>query len=80
MEIPEIIAIANRLNKTPAQILLKWIIQRDVAVIPKSINANRLRQNMSLFDFNLTENDLVTIKKLDEEIRVCDFSFLPGYR
>lgn len=79
MEIPEIVAIANRLNKAPAQILLKWILQRDIAVIPKSTNEYRLRQNISLFDFSLTENDMAAIKKLDIGIRVCNFDFFQGY-
>lgn len=79
LEIPEINVIATRLNKSPAQILLKWIIKRGVAAIPKSTNANRLRQNISLFDFDLTDDDMETIKKLDKGIRIVNFEFFQGY-
>lgn len=72
-------AIASRLGKSPAQILLKWIIKRGVAAIPKSTNAARLRQNLSLFDFDLTDDDMETMKKLDKGIRICTFDFFQGY-
>lgn len=78
LDIPEIIAIATRLGKTPAQILLKWITKRGVAAIPKSTNANRLQQNLALFDFDLTEADMDTIKKLDKGIRIVKFDFFQG--
>lgn len=73
LDIPEINTIATRLGKTPAQILLKWIVKRGVIAIPKSTNANRLRQNLALFDFDLTEGDMETIKKLDKGIRIVSF-------
>lgn len=71
--------IANRLNKTPAQILLKWILQRDIAAIPKSTNPERLRQNLDLFNFNLSNDDMDVLRTLDRDCRLCDFSFFKGY-
>lgn len=79
LEIPAVIAIANRLGKSPAQILLKWILERGVAAIPKSTNAGRLQQNLDLFNFELTAEDMETLAGLDEGIRVVDFSFFKGY-
>ncbi|XP_055319061.1 aldo-keto reductase family 1 member A1 [Sitodiplosis mosellana] len=78
LEIPEVKAIATRLGKTPAQILLKWIVKRGVAAIPKSTNAGRLRENLALFDFDLTTEDMETIKGLDKGIRICTFDFFQG--
>lgn len=78
MEIPEVIAMATRLGKSPAQILLKWIVKRGVAAIPKSTNATRLRQNLELFDFDLTADDMETLKQLDKGIRICTFDFFQG--
>lgn len=78
MENPEVTKIAERLNKTPAQILLKWILQRGIAAIPKSTNPGRLRQNLDLFNFELTDGEMATLKGLDAGIRVCDFGFFKG--
>lgn len=78
LEIPEVKAIATRLGKQPAQILLKWIIKRGVATIPKSTNAARLRQNLALYDFDLTDDDMATLKGLDKGIRICTFDFFQG--
>lgn len=79
LEIPEVVAIAQRVNKTPAQVLLRWILERGVAPIPKSTNPTRLQENLNLYDFSLTEEDLETLKGLDKGFRVCDFSFFAGY-
>lgn len=70
--------MANRLGKTPAQILLKWILERGVAAIPKSTNPTRLRQNLDIFDFELSDADMVILKGLDKGIRICDFGFFKG--
>lgn len=78
MENPEIIKIAERLNKTPAQILLRYILERGVAAIPKSTNAGRLQKNIELFDFSLNGEDMKTINQLDQNVRVCDFAFFQG--
>lgn len=78
LEIPEVNEIAKRENKTPAQILLKWILERGVSTIPKSTNENRLKQNLDIFDFHLTSDDMNVLKGLDKGIRVCDFDFFPG--
>jgi alcohol dehydrogenase (NADP+) len=78
LEDTEVIRIANRLGKTPAQICLKWILERGVAAIPKSTNPTRLRQNLDLFDFSLTLEDMLILKGLDKGIRVCNFGFFKG--
>lgn len=78
LDIPEVKTIATRLGKTPAQILLKWIIKRGVAAIPKSTNADRLRQNLAIFDFDLTADDMNTLKGLDKGIRIQTFDFFQG--
>lgn len=79
LEIPEVAVIANRHGKTPAQVLLRWIVQRGIATIPKSTNPGRLQQNLSVFDFTLTDEDNAIIRGLDKGIRVCDFDFFQGY-
>jgi 2,5-diketo-D-gluconate reductase A len=57
--------IAERLQRTPAQVLLRWCLQRDVLVIPKSVNRERIAQNAEIFDFVLSDADMATIDDLD---------------
>jgi methylglyoxal/glyoxal reductase len=60
--IPEIHKIAGKYNKTPAQIVLRWNIQKGVTTIPKSSKSDRLVENIGIFDFTLDDEDM---KKID---------------
>lgn len=55
--------IAGNYNKTPAQIILRWHLQHDVVVIPKSVNPGRQQENFDLFDFYLNDDEM---KRIDE--------------
>ncbi|KAI5958497.1 GRE3 [Candida pseudojiufengensis] len=65
-------AIAKAHNKTPAQILLRWTTQRNIAVIPKSNNKKRMIENLEVLDFNLSEEEMKEITKLDLGLRFND--------
>lgn len=67
---PVIASIGKRLNRSPAQIILRWHVQLGCAVIPRSTNPERMAQNMALFDFALSENDMAAIAKLDAADRL----------
>jgi diketogulonate reductase-like aldo/keto reductase len=58
-------AIAQRLGRTPAQVLLRWCIQRGTIVLPKSTHQDRIAQNAQVFDFALTEDDMAALDALD---------------
>jgi 2,5-diketo-D-gluconate reductase A len=66
---PVIVAIADRLGKTPAQVTLRWHIQRGDIVFPKSARRERMIENFSLFDFDLTPDDLAMISALNRNER-----------
>jgi diketogulonate reductase-like aldo/keto reductase len=57
--------IAERLGRTPAQVLLRWCIERDIPVIPKSSRRERIAENAQLFDFTLTAEDTAQLDRLD---------------
>ncbi|GAA1431617.1 aldo/keto reductase [Microlunatus lacustris] len=62
---PAITTVAERLGRTPAQVTLRWHIQRGDIVFPKSTTPSRIKENFELFDFELTDDDMVAISALD---------------
>ncbi|RAJ43031.1 diketogulonate reductase-like aldo/keto reductase [Kitasatospora sp. SolWspMP-SS2h] len=66
---PAITAIAERTGKSPAQVVLRWHLQLGNLVIPKSVTPARIRQNLDVFDFALTEDDLAAIAATDRGLR-----------
>ena len=66
---PILAEIGKKYGKTPAQVVLRWHIDRGSIVIPKSVNPNRIHENFALFDFALTEDDMKAIAKLNIETR-----------
>ncbi|MDO8883105.1 MAG: aldo/keto reductase [Pseudotabrizicola sp.] len=63
-------AIANRSGKTPAQVILRWHVQLGCSVIPRSTHEGRLAQNMDVFDFSLTEDEMAAMATLDNGTRL----------
>jgi 2,5-diketo-D-gluconate reductase A len=67
---PEIVPIAERTGKTPAQVVLRWHIERGDIVFPKSVTPARIRENIDIFGFELTADDHEVITALDRGMRV----------
>lgn len=61
--------IGDKYGKTPAQIALKWNIERDTMVLVKSSNEGRIKENISIFDFDLSEEDMNALASLDRKER-----------
>ena len=57
----KLVAIAERYKKSPAQILLRWCIQKDIATLPKSVHANRIIENANIYDFELLDLDIALL-------------------
>ncbi|OMF24112.1 2,5-diketo-D-gluconic acid reductase [Paenibacillus sp. FSL H8-0548] len=60
-----LVSIAGKYNKSVAQVVLRWLTQRDVVVIPKSVRKERMIENFNIFDFELTQEDIESIATLD---------------
>jgi 2,5-diketo-D-gluconate reductase A len=59
-------SIGEKYNKSVAQVILRWLTQRGVIVIPKTVNKERMEENLNVFDFDLSTQDMETIKTLDD--------------
>ena len=66
---PVIVDIAERVDRTPAQVVLRWHVQRGLIVFPKSVTPERIRENFALFDFALSDDDLDAITALNRNAR-----------
>ncbi|KAF6034596.1 hypothetical protein EB796_007097 [Bugula neritina] len=67
LEDPKVLAVAEKHGKTPAQVALRWGIQRGVAVIPKSVTESRIISNIQVFDFELTAEDMSELNSFPDK-------------
>ncbi|MHA1820098.1 MAG: aldo/keto reductase, partial [Promethearchaeota archaeon] len=67
---PTLKEIAEKYSKTPAQVMLRWGLEHEVVVIPKSVNKKRIAENFDIFDFQLSEEDMSKLDNLDEGYRL----------
>lgn len=67
---PKLISIAEKYGKTTAQILIKWALQVNTIVLPKSVHEDRIKENADIFDFEITKEDIDNISSFDEGFRV----------
>ncbi len=80
---PVVEAIAKAHNKSPGQVLLRHLVQQQIIVIPKSVSAERVKQNFELWDFSLSLEEMKQLNDLDKgaDGRSTDFSvFCKGYQ
>jgi 2,5-diketo-D-gluconate reductase A len=78
---PAITSIAERLGRTPAQVVLRWHVQRGDVVFPKSVSRERMQENFALFDFELGTEDMASLTGLDRGERTGPdpdrFNYIP---
>lgn len=70
---PKVLAIAKKYNKSPAQVILRYLVQIGVVPIPKSVTKSRIQENINIFDFELAPEDVAVIDTFDCNGRVCEF-------
>ena len=62
-----IAAIADKYGKSNGQVILRWLLQRGITVIPKSVHQNRMEENIDVFDFELSDDDMKAMASLDKK-------------
>lgn len=70
LTMPYIIELSKHYHKTPAQICIRYLIDRGIVAIPKSVHENRIKENIDVFDFKLTDEEVTNIKGLNQGRRV----------
>ena len=72
--------IGDKYKKSNAQVMLRHFVQEGVVVIPKSTNPKRLKENLSIYDFELSEEDIAELESLDKglEGRIFNYKFFKG--
>ena len=65
-----IVGIADQLGRTPAQVIIRWHLQRDLVVIPKSVHPERIKSNFEIDDFELDADQMAQINSLNRDQRV----------
>lgn len=67
---PVLVSLADKYQKTPAQVVLRWHIESGLIVIPKSVTPARIQENIAIFDFELDDEDMAAIASMNEERRI----------
>lgn len=65
---PKLVVMAQKYGKTTAQILVRWALEEQIVVIPKSSNKGRIEENANVFDFEISEEDMETLNGFDEQL------------
>lgn len=80
MEDPKVMKIAEKYGKTPAQVLIRFQLDRGVIVIPKSVTRDRIVKNMEVFDFKLTDEELKELASFDRGFRFCALEWVSHHK
>ena len=70
LELPEVTSAASAHGKTPAQVVIRWHLQRGFIVFPKSVRKERMAENLDVFDFQLDADDVAALATLDRGHRL----------
>jgi len=69
LEDPKLVEIASKYSKTPAQILIRWVLQKDIIVITKSSHPERIEENANVYNFHISSDDMHILDSFDENLR-----------
>ena len=71
MDEPRLVSISEEISKTPAQVLIRWAMQKGLVVLPKSVNTNRIIENFAVFDFEISDSLMKRLDDLNERFVTC---------
>ncbi|GFN83434.1 alcohol dehydrogenase [NADP(+)] [Plakobranchus ocellatus] len=68
---PKVMEISQQVQKSPAQVLLRWAVQQQIGVLPKSTNPSHIAENIDVFSFSLSEDQMAQLSGLDQQTHYC---------
>lgn len=68
---PRVVDVAQRVGRTPPQVLLRWAVQHGAVVLPKSVRRERIEENAKIFDFELAPEEMARLDALDQNLHLC---------
>lgn len=77
---PVIVSLAQKYQKTPAQLILRFLLQQGVAVIPKSATKSRIIENLNIFNFTIEKDDIQQLISLDKNKRIIEFKAMRSHK
>jgi len=68
---PVVAGLADKYQRSPAQILIRWVLQHEVVAIPKATSRSHIQENILVFDFSISPSDMATLDSLNENLHLC---------
>lgn len=68
---PTLVSIAKKYGKSPAQIIIRWCLQHNIVLIPKSTDPVKIKENANVYDFDIADDDMGTLDSLNQNLRFC---------
>jgi diketogulonate reductase-like aldo/keto reductase len=78
MDDPALITLADRYGKTPAQVMIRWGLQKGFVMIPKSVRRERIVENADVYDFELSDEDMSLLESFDVNLQIIRPGFMEG--
>lgn len=78
MEVAEVKELAEKYDKTEIQVLMRWIIEKNITILMRMNNSSRMHEIMGIFQFHLSKDDIQILNELDDNFRCVDLSAISG--
>lgn len=71
LEEPIVLKLSEKYSKTPAQVLLRWAVQQEIGILPRSKTESRIKENIDIFNFEISSNDISALTSLSSDTHFC---------
>ncbi|KAF5271994.1 hypothetical protein FQR65_LT04975 [Abscondita terminalis] len=75
-----VVAMADKYKKTPAQVILRYLVNLGITIVPKTVTKKRMIENLDLFDFDLDRDEVEYLDSLNKNVRICQFNYFKDHK